>query len=61
MQAVTYLFIEEEWVREVIEESGAGRLREGEFMFIDRWVIRERERVCVCVYVCRCVYVCVCF
>lgn len=36
--AVSYLFVEEEWIREMLEERSIGALRTGELFFMDRCV-----------------------
>lgn len=35
-QAITYLFNEEEWIKSVIADKSAGKLRSGEMMFMDK-------------------------
>jgi len=48
-QAVTYLYVEEEWVREMIEDNKAGKLREGELTFMDRSLSFKSSLLNLCI------------
>eukprot|EP00595_Chromulina_sp_UTEXLB2642_P000144 CAMPEP_0196761076 /NCGR_PEP_ID=MMETSP1095-20130614/182_1 /TAXON_ID=96789 ORGANISM="Chromulina nebulosa, Strain UTEXLB2642" /NCGR_SAMPLE_ID=MMETSP1095 /ASSEMBLY_ACC=CAM_ASM_000446 /LENGTH=963 /DNA_ID=CAMNT_0042110147 /DNA_START=335 /DNA_END=3226 /DNA_ORIENTATION=+ len=40
-QAITYLFVEEDWIKSIIEEKNTGKLRTGEKTFMDKTLSNE--------------------